>query len=108
MYATRAARASFARCPHCDQLMPPVRFGVKMWPQSARILDLIHAAGWRGIEARELFARAYKHKGRHKPSFKALGAQIREIRKLLVGTRFAIRCYHTERRLWIYTLVEKL
>ena len=108
MYATAAARASFAVCPHCGRPMPPVRLGVSLFPQGARIFDLIAAAGPNGIEARMLFEAAYRFRGRHKPSFRALNAQIREIRRALLGTGIAVRGYHTTGRLWIYKLTKNV
>ena len=106
MYATAAAKATGDRCKCCGQLLPSVRLGVRMYPQTARILDFIAAAGPDGIEARALFARAYSHRGRHKPSFRSLNAQIRQLRVHLAETGHTITSEHAEKRLWVYKLTK--
>jgi hypothetical protein len=107
MYATRAAKATQPRCPCCGQLTASVRLGVPLYPQTARILDLIVAAGPDGVEARALFSRAYSHRGRHKPSFRSLNGQVRVLRIALQSTKYTITCRNEGLRLWIYRLVQR-
>jgi hypothetical protein len=79
-----------------------------MYPQTARILDCIVAAGGDGIEARALFARAYSHRGRHKPAFRGLNCQIRQLRVLLAPTGHTIASEHAEKRVWVYKLTKSV
>ena len=42
-------------CPHCGQSLPEARFGVRLTPLKARILDAIARGGPDGIDADTLF-----------------------------------------------------
>jgi hypothetical protein len=91
-------------CPHCGQRMPQLRCGVKMYPMTAAIFDLIKAAGREGIGGRALFTRAYA--GIHKPSYRALKAHVCHAREALRETEYRIICEHNGSAEAVYRLVK--
>src|SRR5580692_9433611 len=67
-YNVTANRSSF--CPHCQQPMPQLRCGVKMYPQAAAVFDAIARAGAAGIDGHDLFEIAWQ--GKRKPKYGTL------------------------------------
>lgn len=75
------------RCPHCDQILPEYRLGVKLPPLKARIFDFVSRAGRDGISWDDLFALVYdgdrtprvKSQQREKQARAALKAHIYQI-----------------------------
>ena len=47
------------RCTHCGQIIPPVRYGVRLGPLAARIVDAVQRAGADGIAYADLFEMIY-------------------------------------------------
>ena len=76
-------------CPHCGQRMPELRLGVRLFPMTARVFDVIRRAGADGISGREAFNIAYQ--GMRKPKYMTLKAHVAHIRDALAGTDYTIR-----------------
>ena len=87
-YNVTANRSSF--CPHCQQPMPQLRCGVKMYPQAAAVFDAIARAGAAGIDGHDLFEIAWQ--GKRKPKYGTLKNHVMMIREFLADTDFRIRC----------------
>jgi hypothetical protein len=102
-YMTKAA-VSNGRCPHCGQAMPQMRMGVRMFPQTARVFDIIKAAGREGISGEALFERAYA--GVKKPSYSCIKGHVDHARASLAGTDYEIRCDRNGRHKGVYRLVK--
>ena len=76
-------------CPQCGQRMPELRLGVRLFPMTARVFDVIRRAGADGISGREAFNIAYQ--GMRKPKYMTLKAHVAHIRDALAGTDYTIR-----------------
>ena len=76
-------------CPHCGQRMPELRLGVRLFPMTARVFDVIRRAGADGISGREAFNIAYQ--GMRKPKYMTLKTHVAHIRDALAGTDYTIR-----------------
>ena len=76
-------------CPHCGQRMPELRLGVRLFPMTARVFDVIRRAGADGISGREAFNVAYQ--GMRKPKYMTFKAHVGHIRDALAGTGYTIR-----------------
>ena len=76
-------------CPHCGQRMPELRLGVRLFPMTARVFDVIRRAGADGISGREAFNVAYQ--GMRKPKYMTFKAHVAHIRDALAGTDYTIR-----------------
>lgn len=103
-YFTKAAKSNGA-CPHCGQPMPQIRCGVRMYPQTARIFDVIRSAGRAGIDGHALQERAYA--GARKPKYNSLSTHIEMIRSFLADTDYTIECTRVGRNVpGVYRLVK--
>jgi len=101
-YAESAAMSN--RCPHCGQLWPSQRFGVHMYPQTAKIFDLIRGAGRAGIDSHAIMARAYA--GVRRPRWSTAAAHITHARNSLAETYYRIVCEKHGSRPGVYRLVK--
>ena len=106
-YMTQAAKSN--TCPHCGGRMPQMHHGVRMYAQTARIFDLIEAAGSFGIETRELYRKAYAGMRKPKINTGVVQAHLRHARKALRGTGVRIlgeRIEDRQYRYYIHTPIE--
>lgn len=101
-YITKVAKSN-GICPCCGQPMPQVRLGVRMYPQTARIFDLIQRAGREGISSRAILERAYV--GMKKPKITVVRSHVNQARDALAGTDYRIRCHRDGRHPGVYKLV---
>ena len=96
------------RCPHCQQVLPEIRLGVRLPPLKARIFDLIRRGGEDGIFSRDVLDIAYSDPTRSLATLKAHVHQINEAIEdsgyRIVGSRGGSL---QERKLAIYRLVKK-
>jgi hypothetical protein len=87
---------STPRCPHCHQLLPEFRFGVRLADLKARILDMVRRAGQDGIAGDDLFAVVYDEQRvrwkRDRASRKALKAHVYGINEAIKTVGFRIVC----------------
>lgn len=77
-------------CPHCGQRMPLMRLGVRLYPMTCRIFDLIERSGRDGIAGRDLYRVAYA--GIRKPTYNTVKGHIGHIREALLNTEYRILC----------------
>jgi hypothetical protein len=84
------------RCPHCYQLMPEFRLGVRLTDHNARIFDLVARSGANGIAGDDLFATAYDDQRirwrRERASRRALKAHIYWINQQIGKVGYRIVC----------------
>lgn len=81
-----------ARCPHCHQTYAIERFGVRLSPLKARIIDFIKAGGDLGASSQELRDEIY---GPHDPRLAAtVRVHIHQINELLEATPWIIKSEH--------------
>jgi hypothetical protein len=76
------------RCPHCQQVLPEFRLGVRLPPLKARIFDLVQRGGEDGILASDLLNIAYADppaSGR-----KILSSHIHQINEAIEDTGYRI------------------
>ena len=102
-YMTKAA-VSNGRCPHCGQVMPQMRMGVRMYPQTARVFDIIKAAGREGISGAALWERAYI--GAKRPKYSCIKGHVDHARASLAETDYEIRCDRQGKHKGVYRLVK--
>ena len=102
-YPTKAALSN-GLCPHCGQPMPQIRCGVRMYPQTARVFDIIRRAGSAGIAGDALMERAYA--GMKKPSYNSVKAHVNYARNALEDTEYRIMCDSQGRGPGTYRLVK--
>lgn len=68
------------RCPHCGQVLPEIRLGVRLSPLKARIFDLVQRGGRDGIDKRDLFDIVFADvSGAKLPTLKTHIYQINEV-----------------------------
>jgi hypothetical protein len=72
--------------------MPQICLGVRLYPQTARIFNIIRQAGAAGISGHSLFERAYQGRRKPAPGYGALKAHIRIIRDAFEDSEYRIRC----------------
>ena len=87
--STYEKNTRLSSCPHCGQRMPELRLGVRLFPMTARVFDVIRRAGTDGISGREAFNIAYQ--GMRKPKYMTFKAHVAHIRDALAGTGYTIR-----------------
>jgi hypothetical protein len=75
-------------CPHCHQNIGVERFGVRLSPLKARIVDMVKAAGDVGITAREIGDDIYRGMRERRPN--TVGVHIFQINELLAATTWVI------------------
>ena len=102
-YPTKAALSNGC-CPHCGQPMPQIRCGVRLYPQTARVFDIIKSAGPAGISGNAILLRAYA--GMKKPSWTTLKAHIWQARIALRDTDYRIISEREGRGPGTYRLVK--
>ncbi len=85
-YMTQATKSN--TCPHCGQPMPQIRCGVRLYPMTARVFDIIKSAGTAGVGGSAILQRAYA--GMKKPSWTTLKAHIWQARSALRDTDYRI------------------
>jgi hypothetical protein len=91
------------RCPHCQQILPEFRLGVRLPPLKARIFDLIMRGGEDGILASDLLNIAYADQpasGR-----KILSSHVCQINDAIEDTGY--RIVGRSGRVGFYRLVKK-
>ena len=103
MYETSDPKAT--RCPTCGQFVRSMRLGVALFPQGARIFDLIKEAGRDGITSEDLWTAAYR--GMRKPQRRTLNGHVCQLRTALASTGYTISCTQ-QKRVWVYKLVKCL
>ena len=86
-YPTKAALSN-GLCPHCGQPMPQIRCGVRLYPMTARVFDIIKSGGTVGVSGSAILQRAYA--GMKKPSWTTLKAHIWQARVALQDTDYRI------------------
>ena len=79
-------------CHHCGQPLPEIRFGVRLTPLKARILDLIQRAGADGIDRHDLFEIVLGDNDAHarKHSFRTLKAHIYQLNEAIEDAGYRI------------------
>jgi hypothetical protein len=73
-------------CPHCHQQIAVERFGVRMTPLKAGIIDLVIAAGDDGISSRDILASdLYRDRRPHSGVWSPLGikAHVQQINEVI-------------------------
>jgi hypothetical protein len=74
-------------CPHCGQTLPEVRFGVRLSPLKARIIDAVKRAGPDGIDADVLFWLIFSERRVKRLTLKS---HVYQINDLLAATEYRI------------------
>jgi hypothetical protein len=82
-------------CSHCHQPIGVVRFGVRLTPLKAAIVDRIKAAGDIGVTSGEIVADLYRD--RPVVALTTIKAHVQQINDLLAATEWRIR---SARRRW--------
>ena len=83
-------------CPHCHQPIAVERFGVRLTPLKASIVDRITAAGDIGVSSVELIGSdLYRDRRPVKPT--TIKSHVDQINDLLCGTEWRI---FSDRRRW--------
>jgi hypothetical protein len=82
-------------CPECHQLVATERFGVRLPPLKAAIVDKIKAAGDLGVPSSEIITDLYSD--RRPVSATTIKAHVSQINDQLVSTNWHIR---SDRRRW--------
>lgn len=103
-YMTQAAKSN--TCPHCGQPMPQMRCGVRMFPQTAHIFDIIKRAGPQGISGEDLFEIAYAGARRKHPAYSTVKGHITHARSALEDTDYRIVCERAKHGPGTYRLVK--
>lgn len=81
------------RCPHCNEPLQPLRYGVPFGPLAIRIIDAIDGAGAIGISTADLFRAAYG--SRNGATVERLKSYIGSINAALADKGYAIRIDRT-------------
>lgn len=76
------------RCPHCQQVLPEVRVGVRLPPLKARIFDLVLRGGEDGITARDVLEIVYAEL--EGPSAKTVHVHVFQINELIEDSGYRI------------------
>ena len=103
-YLTKPKMSNGGICPCCGQNTQYLRFGVKIYPQTCRVLDLIVAAGPSGIDSHSILKNAYK--GIRGSGIKLVQAHVRLARRSLHGTGVFIRVRRTKNG-WFFYYISK-
>jgi hypothetical protein len=78
------------RCPHCQQVLPEIRLGVRLPPLKARIFDLIMRGGEDGITARDVLDIAYSETDSVPPNLDTLKSHVHQINEAIEDTGYRI------------------
>ena len=81
-----------------------MRLGVRMYPQTARVFDIIRSAGADSIGGWALFERAYVGIS-PRPTYRTLKQHIHHARQSIEDTGYRIECVHSGRQEPIYRVV---
>jgi hypothetical protein len=80
------------RCPECGGVIPETRFGVRLTPLWAVLVDRLRIAGDEGVEGYELRSFLEEQTG-NKNVTRTLPATVGLINEHLEDSGFRIRCY---------------
>jgi hypothetical protein len=86
--------------------MPQMRCGVRMFPQTAHIFDIIKRAGPQGISGEDLFEIAYAGARRKHPAYSTVKGHITHARSALEDTDYRIVCERAKHGPGTYRLVK--
>jgi len=75
-------------CPHCHQTIGAERFGVRLTPLKAEIVDRIKAAGDIGVSSIEIVRDLYRN--RHLVNLSTIKAHVYQINDLFAATDWRI------------------